>query len=63
MNRPSLNARYWGWRDPEGNEAPGVGLFRGRDLKAHLTYTEARKLADKLHDMADTLEARQEPTQ
>ncbi|WP_164202360.1 hypothetical protein [[Micrococcus luteus] ATCC 49442] len=57
MKRPELNARYWTWKDQEQNETPGVGLFAGHFIKAHLTPAQARTLADKLHDMADKLEA------
>lgn len=55
--RPALTARYWTWKDHDRNETPGVGLWSGNGrLKAHLTYAEARALADQLHDMADRLE-------
>lgn len=53
--RPTINARYWTWKDRDQNETPGVGLFSGSFLKAHLTPTEARALADQLHDMADRI--------
>jgi hypothetical protein len=58
---PFLKPRYWDWEDQSGNRAPGVGLFRGADLKAHLTPGQARALADKLHDMADRIESRETP--
>lgn len=62
MSRPYLSPRFWSWKDQAGNETPGVGLFRGRYLQAHLTPTECFALADTLTDYAETLEARQEPT-
>lgn len=52
-NRPYLTTRYWEWRDEEGNATPGIGLFRGRSLHAHLTYEEARRAADRMHDLVD----------
>lgn len=56
--RPVLKARYWIWKDRERNETPGIGLWdKSSQVKAHLTAAEARQLADKLHDMADHLEA------
>ncbi|WPU08083.1 hypothetical protein SMD14_13005 [Pseudarthrobacter oxydans] len=54
--RPYLVPRMWSWKDTERNTTPGIGLFRGQELKAHLTPDEARALADKLHDMADNLQ-------
>jgi len=57
--RPFLKARYWTWRDPDANTTPGVGFFTGKQIQAHLTPAEARTLADKLHDMADQIEAKQ----
>ncbi|MDQ0824308.1 hypothetical protein QFZ60_000481 [Arthrobacter sp. B2I5] len=55
--RPKVYTRLWAWKDADRNETPGVGLFRGQDLQAHLTPGEARTLADKLHDLADRAEA------
>lgn len=55
MSRPYLNVRRWEWRDQDGNATPGIGLWRGKSLKAHLTPDEARQLADTLHDHADQL--------
>lgn len=58
--RPQVYTRLWAWKDANRNETPGVAIFRGNDLQAHLTPTEARTLADKLHDMADKVEAKHE---
>lgn len=58
--RPFMKARYWTWRDYARTETPGIGLFSGNQIQAHLTPTEARDLADKLHDMADQIDARQD---
>lgn len=63
MTRPYLKPRNWAWKAPDGTGTPGVGLFHGQYLKAHLTPTEARKLADKLHDMADQLDNHREQEQ
>ncbi|MFJ6453781.1 hypothetical protein [Paenarthrobacter sp. NPDC091669] len=51
-NRPHIRARKYAWKDKAGNETPGISLW-GRNLAAHLTYDEARRLADKLHDLVD----------
>ena len=51
-HRPRIRARKYIWRDQSGNETPGISLW-GRNLAAHLTYDEARHLADKLHDLVD----------
>lgn len=58
--RPKVYARAWAWKDASRNETPGVALFRGNALQAHLTPTEARTLADTLHDMADRIETKKE---
>lgn len=42
----------------DGSRTPGIGLYRGRTVVAHATPSEAREMADLLHDMADQLEAR-----
>lgn len=54
--RPSITARKRAWFDRDGTRTPGIGLMRGEIVHAHLTPTEARTLADRLHDMADTFE-------
>ncbi|MGM9474341.1 hypothetical protein ACS5PJ_20340 [Pseudarthrobacter sp. YS3] len=56
---PFIKARFWEWKDRDGTSVPGVGLFRGVELKAHLTPAQARTLADKLHDMADRIESKE----
>ena len=48
--------RPWTWKHEDRTETPGVGIFRGRDLIAHLTPDEARTMADQLHDQADRTE-------
>ncbi|MEV8148742.1 hypothetical protein AB0O52_11445 [Arthrobacter sp. NPDC080073] len=60
--RPRLRVRWWVWKDRERNETPGIGLFRGQDLQAHMTPEEARTMADTLHDMADHIEAATQAT-
>ncbi|PYI39795.1 hypothetical protein CVS30_03810 [Arthrobacter psychrolactophilus] len=56
LKRPYLTPRKYIWRDADGKETPGVALTRGDEIKAHLTPTEARTMADKLHDYADKAE-------
>lgn len=54
MNRPAVNVRPWEWRDQAGNATPGIALWHPKkSLVAHMTYGEARTLADRLHDLAD----------
>ncbi|WP_275777921.1 hypothetical protein [Paenarthrobacter sp. Y-19] len=50
--RPYVKVREYTWKDRSGREVPGLSLWR-RNLVAHLTYDEARDLADKLHDLVD----------
>lgn len=53
--RPHAQIRVWYWMD--GNhKTPGIGMFHGTAIFAHLTPTEARAMADKLHDLADKME-------
>lgn len=52
--RPGVKPKPWIWRDEQRNETPGIALnHRAKGLVAHLTYTEARTLADRLHDLCD----------
>ncbi|WP_207346416.1 hypothetical protein [Arthrobacter sp. E3] len=54
--RPYLKARPWTWKTQDGPQFPGIGLFRGDRLQAHMTPTEARTVADTLHDLADQID-------
>lgn len=51
--RPRLKARQWTWKDRDGSQTPGVGIIGRRGLVGHLTPTEARTLADRIHDLLD----------
>lgn len=53
MKRPYLTPRPYIWKDEDKTETPGVGLMHGNRIRAHMTYTEARSLADFLHDLVD----------
>lgn len=58
MNRPYLSevAPYL-FEDRRGdNHVPGIGLFKGLRLIAHLTPSEAIDLANHLVDLAESLE-------
>jgi hypothetical protein len=55
--RPYVKVRRWEWRDADGIKTPGVGILRGQAVVAHLTPDEARRMADRLHDMADAAES------
>jgi hypothetical protein len=47
--RPYLNAGDYVW-----NETPGIALWdRSGTIQAHLTYAQARRMADRLHDLCD----------
>jgi hypothetical protein len=61
--RPFATLRKWIWKDGDRTQIPGIGIFHGDRLRAHLTPDEARKMADNLHDMADELQAQSEPRQ
>lgn len=57
MNRRAYAyIRRWTWKHEDQTETAGAGIFRGRDLVAHLTPEEARAMADELHDLADRIE-------
>jgi len=51
--RPYVKARPYTWLAPDGSGTPGIGLFNGHHLKAHMTADEARTLADRIHDLVD----------
>lgn len=53
--RPFVKLRRWEWKEAS-TTTPGIGIFRGEAILAHLTPTEARTMADKLHDYADQIE-------
>ncbi|WP_028280264.1 hypothetical protein [Arthrobacter sp. H5] len=53
MTRPYIKARTWTWRDRDGNQTPGIALMHGGSVKAHLTYAEALRMADRLVDLTD----------
>ncbi|WP_426998176.1 hypothetical protein [Pseudarthrobacter sp. N5] len=57
MTRPSVKPRRWTWKDAEGIHTPGIALMQGRSVKAHLTITEARAFADRIHDLCDEADA------
>ena len=50
--RPQLKPRRWTWMDGD-DPTPGVALWGRKGLTAHMTYPEARRLADTLHDLCD----------
>lgn len=54
--RPSISAAGWVWKEQARDDIAGIGLFKAGKLAAHLTYAEARALADQLHDIADELD-------
>ncbi|MFJ6355420.1 hypothetical protein [Pseudarthrobacter oxydans] len=53
MKRPKLRPLPYTWKAENRTETPGLALMNGSQLRAHLTYAEARKLADKIHDLCD----------
>lgn len=54
---PGVTARRYVWKDLNRSTTPGIALWGKAGMAAWLTYTDARVLADRLHDMADKLEA------
>ncbi|GAA3681925.1 hypothetical protein GCM10023081_20020 [Arthrobacter ginkgonis] len=61
MTRPYLKARTRTWRDKDSTATPGIALMRGPSVQAHLTYLEARTLADRIHDLCDAAGNPEEP--
>jgi len=57
--RPFAKVRMWTWKHQDRSETPGIGIFHGNRIQIHLTPTEARDMADKLHDMADHIETQE----
>jgi hypothetical protein len=53
--RPYIKVRRYTWLEADGTGTPGVGLFQGNTIKAHLTPAEATRLADRLHDLTDAV--------
>lgn len=52
-HRPTAEARPYYWKDRDQNQTPGIALWGRKGLTAHLTYQEARSLADRIHDLVD----------
>jgi hypothetical protein len=68
MSRPGVKARTWAWKAKDKTETPGIALWGRKGLTAHLTYNEARTLADSIHDLCDAAgtpatSTEQEPTE
>lgn len=59
--RPYLHVRRYTWREPPQPEEDGVALLNQYGVQAHLTWMEARTLADRLHDLADANGMPEEP--
>lgn len=55
--RPFAQVRNWTWKHQDRSETPGIGIFHGNRIQIHLTPAEARAMADRLHDMADRIDA------
>ena len=59
--RPFAQVRHWTWKGRDGSSTPGIGIMRGQgSIVAHLSTAEARKFADRIHDLCDESED-QEP--
>ena len=61
--RPYIGSiRRFNWLSrTTGNYIPGIGLWHGKQLMAHLTPTEAKQLADRLVDLAELIEEKEQP--
>lgn len=55
--RPKPTVRKRQWIDLDGSRTPGVAIMHAGKVLAHMNPDEARALADKLHDLADQLDA------
>lgn len=54
MKHPGVTARRYAWKEQDRSETPGIALWGKSGITAWLTYTDARAIADRLHDLADT---------
>lgn len=55
--RPHISRiRTYTYKSKDGLGTSGIGLFKGRELTAHLTPTEALDLANLLVDLAEKIE-------
>lgn len=63
MTRPYLTKVHaWEWTNNQtGTKTPGIALRQGRRFVVHLTAGEAIQLANRLVDLAETLEVPHEP--
>jgi hypothetical protein len=53
--------RRFNWLNQHtGNYVPGIGLWHGQRLMAHLTPLEAKQLADRLVDLAELIEEQEQ---
>lgn len=60
--RPKAKVQPYVWVDSGTQKrTPGIALLHRRTVLAHLTADEAREMADKLHDLVDTLSNDQAP--
>jgi hypothetical protein len=57
IKRPWISAKPVTWKARDQIRIPGIGVFRRDAMQAHLTPAEARAFADRLHDMADRIDA------
>jgi len=57
IKRPWLLIKPVTWKARDQIRIPGIGLFGHDAMQAHLTPSEARVFADRLHDMADRIDA------
>lgn len=58
MARPYIG-KVWQstWTDHQtGEHTPGIAMGGASGMAAHLTSSEARHLADELHDLADQVD-------
>lgn len=58
--RPHAKARKYAWLGTDGTRTRGIALTRNGRILVHMTATEARSTADRLHDLADQLDTIQE---
>lgn len=55
--RPKATIRKRTWVDLNGTRTPGIAIMHAGKVLAHMSAEEARAIADKIHDLADNLDA------
>ncbi|GAA4374131.1 hypothetical protein [Paeniglutamicibacter cryotolerans] len=54
--RPQAKLRIRDWLDKDGTRTPGIAIMHAGKVLAHMSPSEARAIADQIHDYADQLD-------